>query len=89
MNTKNFIQSLFILSALVSSSIAFGKGEDLKHHKSLNFEDRRVEALNQRPLDSLSQIGESDKGKKKNHLYDKPSHFKKETAESLEQMRYN
>lgn len=50
------------------------KGEALKLSKSINFEERRVEAVNTRPLDSFQHVAEK-KDDGKSRLYDKPMSF--------------
>ena len=54
----------------------------------IDFDDEVVEGLNKRPLDSLSQISENGKKRKKSHLYRKRASFKTEVEETLGDMRY-
>jgi hypothetical protein len=56
--------------------------------KVIDFEDETIEGLNKRPLDSLSQLSEKDKRKRKPHLYRKRASFRSETSETLRVMRY-
>lgn len=56
--------------------------------KVIDFEDETIEGLNKRPLDSLSQISEKDKRRRKPHLYRKRSGFRSETSETLRSLRY-
>lgn len=65
------------------SSIGSGK-----RGKVIDFEDEVVEGLNRRPLDSLSQISERDKRRKKAHLYRKRAGFRPETSETLRVLKY-
>ena len=62
---------------------------ETKHRKKLDFDGSYVEGLNKRPLDSLMQVGDGDKKRKKAHLYHKRDSFAPETAETLQEMRYN
>jgi hypothetical protein len=61
---------------------------DAKRSKVIDFEDETIEGLNKRPLDSLSQISEKDRHRRKPHLYRKRSSFRSETAETLRSLRY-
>lgn len=55
--------------------------------KVIDFEDQLVEGVNKQPLDSLNQISEKDKSKKRPHLYRKRASFKSETERVLQEMR--
>ena len=57
-----------------------------KREKQIDFEDALVEGVNQRPLDSLSQIGDSRGKRKKHHLYRKRAGFRTETQELLSEL---
>ena len=59
-----------------------------KRQKVIDFEDEVVEGLNKRPLDSLSQISDRDKRRRRPHLYRKRTGFRTELAESLRLLRY-
>jgi hypothetical protein len=59
-----------------------------KRQKVIDFEDETIEGLNKRPLDSLSQISEKDKRRRKPHLYRKRGGFRTETSETLRVLRY-
>jgi hypothetical protein len=74
---------LFLSQAALATSSPGSKGQ-----KVIDFEDETIEGLNKRPLDSLSQISEKDKRRRKPHLYRKRASFRSETAESLRVMRY-
>jgi hypothetical protein len=63
-------------------------GDTQKRQKVIDFEDEVVEGVNKRPLDSLNEISERNRLKKKPHLYRKRGGFKSETAENLRMMRY-
>jgi hypothetical protein len=86
---KNNVYAIaaFLLSALLLCREVC-QGDTNKRQKVIDFEDEVVEGLNKRPLDSLNQISEADKRKHKPHLYRKRAGFKSETAESLQQMRF-
>jgi len=54
--------------------------------KQLDFEGDTVEGLNRQPLDSLSQISESDSSKERAHLYQKKKHFREENKQTLREL---
>ncbi len=56
--------------------------------KVIDFEGDLVEGVNKQPLDSLSEISEAQKRKRKMHLYRKRKGFKTEIQETLREMRY-
>jgi hypothetical protein len=56
--------------------------------KVIDFEDETIEGLNKRPLDSLNQISERDKRRRKPHLYRKRMSFRSETSETLRVLKY-
>lgn len=60
----------------------------MKSQTVIDFEDEVVEGMNRRPLDSLNQISEKDKRKKKPHLYRKRVGFRTETTETLRALRF-
>jgi hypothetical protein len=85
------IKLLYTLTALLCVAAwlpARAHADTTKRQKVIDFEDEVVEGVNKRPLDSLNQISERDRRKKKPHLYRKRGGFKSETAESLRVMRY-
>ncbi len=59
-----------------------------KREKKIDFEDELVEGLSQRPLDSLSQVGEAARRKKRPHLYRIRVGFRAETLETLHELRF-
>jgi hypothetical protein len=59
-----------------------------KRGKVIDFEDEVVEGVNKQPLDSLSQISEAERRRRKPHLYRKRGGFRTETAETLRVLRY-
>jgi hypothetical protein len=59
-----------------------------KNQKVIDFEDETIEGLNKRPLDSLSQLSEKEKRRRKPHLYRKRTSFRSETGETLRVLRY-
>jgi hypothetical protein len=69
----------------IQSGIA---GEKAKGQKVIDFEDEVVEGLNKRPFDSLSQISERNKKRRKPHLYRKRVGFRTETADSLHTAKF-
>jgi hypothetical protein len=81
------MKSLVLILCLVVALPVFAK-EKSNRAKVIDFEDEIVEGLNKRPLDSLSQISERDRKRKKPHLYRKRAGFRSETAETLYELRY-
>jgi predicted HicB family RNase H-like nuclease len=62
--------------------------ETIQRQKVIDFEDEVVEGVNKRPLDSVSQLSEKDRRRKKPHLYRKRASFKSETSQTLTEIRY-
>jgi hypothetical protein len=56
--------------------------------KVIDFDDETIEGLNKRPLDSLSQISEREKRRRRPHLYRKRGSFRSETSETLRVLKY-
>lgn len=90
------ISALILLSLLVcltggngplSSAQAQG-GTQPQRSKVIDFEDEVVEGMNKRPLDSLSQVSERERRRKKQHLYRKRASFKTETQETIRLLRF-
>lgn len=93
MASMELFKRVFKLGLLIAvMGLAFGCAElaeaKSKRAKVIDFEDEVVEGINKRPLDSLSQLSEKNKKKKKPHLYRKRAGFKPETTESLGELRY-
>jgi hypothetical protein len=84
---KCLISVCSLITALWVLHPAFGD-QGSKRQKVIDFEDEVVEGVNKRPLDSLNEISERNRLKKKPHLYRKRGGFKAETAENLRMMRY-
>ncbi len=59
-----------------------------KRERVIDFEDDLVEGLNKRPLDSLNQISERDRGRRKRHLYRKRAGFRSETAVTISDLKH-
>ena len=57
------------------------------HGKNLNFDGDYVETMGKSPLDSLTALSESQKGRD-SHLYKKRTEFAPETVETLKQSRF-
>lgn len=89
MRTALLILSLGLLSivgfAVTLQDVHAG---DKSRQKVIDFDDETIEGLNKRPLDSLSQLSEKDKRRRKPHLYRKRTGFRSETAETFRAMRY-
>lgn len=77
------LSHLLVLIAVLASP-AFASDRS----KVIDFEDEVVEGLNKKPLDSLSQISERDKGRKRFHLYRKRAGFSSETQQTLREARF-
>jgi hypothetical protein len=60
-----------------------------KRGKVIDFEDEVVEGMNKRPLDSLSQISENGRKRKKPHLYRKRVAFGSETRVTLHSLQHS
>jgi hypothetical protein len=56
--------------------------------KVIDFDGDVVEGVNKKPLDSLTQVSEKEKRRRKIHLYHKRRGFRTETQEVLREMRY-
>lgn len=70
--------------ALLSNSAYAEKS----HQKVIDFDGDVVEGVNKKPLDSLTQVSEKEKRRKKIHLYHKRRGFRTEIQETLREMRY-
>lgn len=68
---------------------AASNGNAGKRQTVIDFEGDLVEGMNKRPLDSLNQISERDKKRRKTHLYRKRASFRTETSETLRSLRFN
>ena len=101
LNIMNFalrgLRTLMHTTALLAAAAAFAAPlttstaqaeEKTKRAKVIDFEDELVEGMNKRPLDSLSQLGENGKKRKKPHLYRKRIGFRTETQETLSETRF-
>ncbi len=78
------VSTWIMLFVLLGSPLLFANSRG----KVIDFEDETIEGLNKRPLDSLSQISEKNKKKKKPHLYRKRVSFRTETEETLQTARF-
>jgi hypothetical protein len=82
---KLLMLALSISLACTSTGIA---AEKVKSQKVIDFEDEVVEGLNKRPFDSLNQISERNKKRRKPHLYRKRVGFRSETEDSLRTTKF-
>lgn len=55
--------------------------------KVIDFEDTVVEGMNRQALDSVTQLSERDRRKRRAHLYRKRASFKSESTRITEEMR--
>lgn len=86
-----FIISLSLLSILgfaVTLQDASAANKRGPSQSVIDFDDETIEGLNKRPLDSLSQISEKDKRRRKPHLYRKRAGFRTETNETLKALKF-
>ncbi len=72
-------------TVVLSTNTAYA---EKSHQKVIDFDGDVVEGVNKRPLDSLTQVSEKEKRRKKIHLYHKRRGFRTETQETLREMRY-
>jgi hypothetical protein len=86
LSIRKLILTLIAAPALLLTVISAQGGD--KRSKVIDFEDEVVEGVNKRPLDSLSQISEKDKKRRKPHLYRKRAGFRAETREVVRELRY-
>ncbi len=77
-----FVVLCFIFPALAKENKASTR------QKVIDFEGDLVEGVNKRPLDSLSEISDTQKRKNNIHLYRKRKGFRTENKETLREMRY-
>ena len=94
---KYKIQILTVLTLLLAGSIRLvpptwadsGAGKVPNNRKkSLDFDDELVEGMNKRPLDSLNQISEKDKRRRRPHLYRKRTSYDLEIAKNLKELGF-
>lgn len=60
-----------------------------KRSTKLDFDGDYIESMNKRPLDSATALEEADRRRRNIHLYHKRAGFGTETAETIQQVRYN
>lgn len=82
------LRTLLLMLIFVAATTAAGNDRPPGHLKVIDFDDEIVEGMNKRPLDSLSQLSEKEKSRRKSHLYRKRGGFRTETALSLQQLRF-
>lgn len=83
MSGRGAVLAVLIGGLLASSSVKAGD-----HSRVIDFEDDVVEGVNKRPLDSVQQLGDADRRKKRSHLYRKRAGYKDETEQALLYLRY-
>ena len=83
--TRNLIYIFCITVVVLSSHMA---SSDKARQKVIDFDGDVVEGVNKQPLDSLTQISEKEKRRRKVHLYRKRRGFQTEIQETLREMRY-
>lgn len=86
-----FVSFMLILglNAFVKANASEGgaRTPQSKSMKVIDFEGDVVEGINKQSLDSLSQISEEDKRKKRNHLYQKRKSFRSEDHDLINELR--
>lgn len=82
------LKRLTLVVLMLAPLLSFSKEQESKNQKVIDFEDELVEGVNKRPYDSLSQISEAEKRRRKIHLYRKRIGFRTETARNLQLMKY-
>lgn len=80
-NVCNFLSGIFLVSALVSSSVSAEE-----RSTKIDFEDVLVEGMNKQALDSLSHFAEGD-GNERFHLYRKRAGFRDLHKSLVEELR--
>lgn len=82
--------TLGLVLTMALNLVAFSAaGADVpQRQKVIDFEDEVVEGMNKRPLDSLSQISERDRKRRKTHLYRKRGGFRTEIARTHSELRF-
>ena len=101
-NMRRAVAVILVGSSLLSVAVTFAApgearagseksyyGFEGKRGKKLDFDGDYIESMNKHPLDSLTELSEADKRRKNIHLYRKRSNFGSETAETIQQVRYN
>lgn len=83
------LKNLVLILAVFMGSAICVYADDFGRSKVIDFEDSLVEGVNKRPLDSLSQISDQMRKRKRPHLYRKRGGFRTENAESLSEMRFS
>lgn len=94
--TQTLARMLFFAAIMTAASLVFGvesalgaeKSRAPSRSKSIDFDGELVEGMNKKPLDSLSQISEDQRKRKKSHLYQIPKHFRTDTGELLRELRH-
>ena len=81
------MRGLLGVTSLLLALCVFPAGAGPSRFKVIDFEDELIEGVNKQPLDSLSQISEANRRRKKLHLYRKRVGFKSENAETLRELR--
>ena len=90
---RALILILITLSVTLSVSLSIQNvfAEDRKNpsrKKVIDFEGDLVEGVNKRPLDSLSEISEQQRKRRKTHLYRKRKGFSTESEKMISELRY-
>ena len=82
-----------LVSSVITAALGFAveawtaQPEGPKRSKVIDFEGELVEGMNKKPLDSLAQITDAERRRRGAHLYRIRRGFRKETAESISDLR--
>lgn len=82
------IIAALLMGIVLAATAAEAAPEAKSRSKVIDFEEQLVEGINKRPLDSVSQISEANRRKKKPHLYRKRGGFRTETVQTISDVRY-
>ncbi len=81
------IWSTLLICATVLAGGENASAEAGSRSKVIDFEDALVEGVNKQPLDSLSQLSDAQRRRRKVHLYRKRVGFRAETKQTLKEIR--
>jgi len=81
--SKTWARVFFLLVSVLPVASEAGS-----RSRVIDFEDEVVEGVNRKPLDSLSQVSEREKRRRRMHLYRKRAGFRPDNEELLSEMRY-
>lgn len=77
---RYFFLNLFLFILMASDTYADGRG------KVITFDDTLVEGMGKKPFDSLTQLSESERRKRKRHLYQKRAGYTTENDLTMREL---